>query len=135
VLRDDQSENDAPIGYVIGRGRAADFFTRLALPVLALPPDGLYRVLLHGRGFELPVKQSEPMVSFLVTYYVAARSKNRAETRAVKRVTERWRNLYAEARGELVVVAEEVERLPQRFARRSRSGFAFYPDEQQTCGI
>ena len=131
---DDQRLNDAPIGHVIGRGWAADFLTRLAFPVLAVPPKALYRVLLSGRGFELPVEQSEPMVGFYVTYYVPARSADQAGARAVGYVTERWQNFYSEARGGLGVVVEEVERLPQRFARRARSGFAFYSDEQELSG-
>ena len=129
---DDQRPNDEPIGYVIGRGWAADFLTRLAFPALAVPPKALYRVRLRGWGFELPVEQTEPMVGFYVTYYVPAGSADQAGTRAVGYVTERWQNFYPEARGELAVVVEEVERLPQRFARRARSGFAFYSDEQET---
>lgn len=128
----DQGPNHAPIGHVIGRGWAADFLTRLAFPVLAVPPKALYRVLLRGRGFELPVEQSEPMVGFYVTYYVPARSADEAGARAVGYVTERWQNFYSEARSELGVVVEEVERLPQRFARRARSGFAFCSDDPDT---
>ena len=131
VSRDEQPTNAAPIGYVIGRGWAADFLTRLAFPVLAVPPRALYRVLLHGRGFELPVERSERMVGFYVTYYVAARSAGQAEARAVERVTDRWQNFYPEARGALVVAVEEVQRLQQRLARRSRTGFSFYSDEEE----
>jgi len=131
---DGQGPNDAPTGHVIGRGWAADFLTRLAFPALAVPPKALYRVLLRGRGFELAVEQSEPMVGFYVTYYVPARSADAAGARAVGYVTERWQNFYSEAKGELEVVVEEVERLPQRFARRARSGFAFYSEDQETLG-
>jgi hypothetical protein len=131
---DDQRLNDAPVGHVIGRGWAADLLTRLAFPVLAVPPKALHRVLLRGYGFELPVEQSEPMVGFYVTYYVPARSAGQAGARAVRYVTERWQVFYSEARGELGVVVEEVERLPQRFARRARSGLAFYSDAQGSSG-
>ena len=75
--------DDAPIGHIIGRGWAADFLTRLAPPVLAVPPNALYRVLLHSRGFELPVEQSERMVGFYVTYYVPTRSVGQVKARAV----------------------------------------------------
>ena len=116
------------MGYVIGRGWAADFLTRLSAPVLAVPPKALYRVLLHGHGFELPVEHSEPMIGFHVTYYVAARSARHAEGLALRRVAERWQSVYAEAEGDLNVVVQEVQRLQERFARRGRSGFSFYYD-------
>lgn len=129
---DDDASGSEPIAHVIGRGRLVDFLTRLALPVLAIPPRALYRVVVHGRGFELPVEQSNPVVGFDVTYYVAARTADDAETRALQRARDRWETFYAEATGALVVAAAEVEPLPHRFARRSRTGFSFFSDADGT---
>ena len=42
------------------------------------------------------------------------------------------RRFYAEAKGDLVVAVEEVERLKRRVVRRSRTGFSFYGDDDET---
>jgi hypothetical protein len=132
MSRDDDSPSAEPIAYVLSRGFAADFLTRLAFPVLAVPPRTLYRVVVHGRGFVLPVEQSDPIVGFRVTFCVAARTEDDAKKRAMQRARDRWETFYAEATGELVVAVDEVERLGRRFARRSRTGFSFYGGDDET---
>lgn len=132
MSRDTDSPDAEPIAYVIGRGRAADFLTRLAFPAIALPPRSLYRVVVRGHGFELPIDGEEPVVAFRVTFYVAARTADEAGMRAMKRASDRWETFYYEARGELVVAVDQVERLHRRFVRRSRSGMSFYGADRRS---
>ena len=127
AARDDGEE---PVAYVISRGRLADFLLSLSLPVFAWPGRQLFRVVLHGSGFVLPVDGRPSSVGFYITYFVAGRDVRSAERKAAERLNERWANVYDEAAGELIVETEEVERLDDRFMWRSRSGFVFYSSDE-----
>lgn len=124
----DPAENDTsePVGYVVSNGWLFDFLHRLSIPVLAWPGQSLFRVVLHGHGFVLPVQGLPPRIGFFTTYFVAARNVRNAEARAKQRLTDRWATFYPDAEGELQLEIEDLERLHERFRKRSHHGFAFY---------
>lgn len=124
----DSREDAEPIGYVVSHGWLADFLMRLSRPVVAWPGEHLFRIVLHGTGFVHHVEGVPPRRGFYTTYFVAARDVRTAEAKAMQRVRERWETFYDDATGELSLTVEETERLPERFLRRSRLGFAFYSE-------
>lgn len=132
MAQDENSPNAEPVAFLIGRGRILDFLTRLAMPVAAIPPRNLYSVLVHGRGIQLVVQESNPIVGFHVTFYIAARTADDATERALLRARDRWETFYPEANGQLDLAVEQVKLLDHRFVRRSRTGFVFYCDENET---
>lgn len=125
------SHDEEPVGYVISRGRIADFLLGLAFPAIAWPGQSLYRIVLHGHGFVWNVEiLPEPWIGFYVTYFVAARDVRTAEATAQKRLRDRWDAFYADdVTGELIVEIDDIEQLEERFLARSRYGMAFYRGE------
>jgi hypothetical protein len=130
MSEENDEESSEPIAYVVSQGRIADFLIGFTLPVIAMPGRSIFRVLLHGSGFVQELEGLPPRIGFYVTYFVASRDVRSAEATTHKRLRDRWDTFYADdARGELTIATEEIERVEERFLARSRLGMSFYSSD------
>jgi len=98
-MHDAPTPKDEPVGWVVRPSGAVPsviwlirrLVRRVPRPVIALPGRDLYQVLICGRGFALPVEgeRGEP-TGFFTTRFVAARSRQDAESIALSRVRKDW---------------------------------------------
>jgi hypothetical protein len=124
-----EGDEQEPVGYILSSGPLFDFLQKLAVPALAVQGQTLYRVVIHGHGIEFAVEESEPIIGFYNTRFVAARTLRDAEAIALRRTRDRWETFHSEASGELQLEIEEIEPAGGRFRWRSRLGFGFYNSE------
>ncbi len=116
------------IGGVIGA--MLQGFRRFALPSIAVGQKDLYRVLVMGTGFELPVEgtNEKPIGSF-TTRFVPARSRLEAEALAKSCVLREWQglSLFSHFTGieEPLLSVCESEAI-QGWLCRKGQGFTFY---------
>jgi hypothetical protein len=123
------TESDEPIGHVLGTGTWRDLLSGIPRPVLATGAQQLYRVLLHGSGFSLPLRDGgEPIVGFFTTRFVAATNVRDAEIKARSSVLREWKRRGYEgcAGSSPILELEDLEILHSRFRLRSGAGFTFY---------
>jgi hypothetical protein len=77
-----------PLGWVLR------IFRYFSLPIIAFGGRRLYRVLIEGEGFELPLKSVATYPThFFTTRFVPARTALEAETRARKLILLEWNGL------------------------------------------
>ena len=122
-------ETERPIvAHVIGRGLWPDLVARIPRPVFAFGSQSLFRVMLHGTAFSLPIADSEPARGFFTTFFVAADTIRAAEAKARARVLREWIRHGADhsSGSHPVLAVEEIEALTVRFRWRSGGGFLFY---------
>ena len=127
MKRVDELSSDSepePIGYAISSGWR-DLFWWLPRPVIAWRGRDIYRVLVHGSGFELSFPGiPEPARGFMTTRFVAAASVREASDAAFASVYREW---SAAGRTSVPTLeADEIEPLERRFVLRSPRGFSFY---------
>jgi hypothetical protein len=123
------TESDEPIGHVLGDGTWRDLLPRIPRPVLAIGAQQLYRVLIHGSGFSLPLRGGgEPIVGFFTTRFVAAANVRDAEIKARSSVLTEWkrRGYEASAGASPILELEDLEVVHSRFRLRSGAGFTFF---------
>lgn len=117
--------------FLLGTGTWRDLLPRIPRPVLALSPKVLYRVLLEGSGFVLPVVQSaRPVVGFFTARFVAARARLEAEETAKSAVLRDWRRQGFDTRTSVLpdLRIDNSEALRTHFRLRSGEGFTFFGD-------
>ena len=122
-------ESDEPSYCVFGTGTWRDLFPRIPRPVLAIGTQQLYRVVIHGTGFSLPLDgRDESIIGFFTTRFVAAVNVRDAEIKACASVSTEWKQCGHEACAECspLLELEELELVHGRFRLRSGAGFAFY---------
>ena len=124
-----EPEPDRPIvAHVIGRGFWRDLLASLPWPVFAFRNESVFRVMLHGTGFVLPIADAEPARGFVTTFFVAADTIRAAESKARTRVLQEWVRHGADrsSGSHPVLEVEEIVALSIRFRWRSGGGFLFY---------
>ncbi len=119
--------------YVLGKGTWLDLVPTLPRPVFALGSKHLYRVMIHGSGFTLPVNLSNPATGFFTARFVAARNRHDAERIALDRVASEW-NSYRDAAGDATLSVDGSEALAEHFRLRSGIGFTFYSESDEDDG-
>jgi hypothetical protein len=123
------TESDEASGYFLGTGTWRDLLPRIPRPVLAIGAQQLYRVLIHGSGFSLPLRDGgERIVGFFTTRFVAAANVRDAEIKARSSVLREWkrRGYEASAGSSPILELEELEVIHSRFRFRSGAGFTFF---------
>jgi hypothetical protein len=93
--------DDEPAASVIGisgiLGVLLRFLRKFQLPAVALGKYNLYRIMIQGSGFELPVEAADANEhnpnGFYTTRFVAARSRLEAEALAKTHVLREWQGL------------------------------------------
>jgi hypothetical protein len=123
------NESDEPIGHVLGTGTWRDLLPRVPRPVFVVGSQQLYRVLIHGSGFSLPLSDGgEPISGFFTTRFVAASNVRDAEIKARSSVLREWKRGGYEARADSspILELEDVEIVHARFRLRSGAGFTFF---------
>jgi len=117
--------------FLLGTGTWRDLLPRMPRPVFALSPKTLYRVLLEGSSFVLPVVGSaRPIVGFFTVRFVAARARLEAEEKAQFAVLRDWRRQGFQTRTGVLpdLRIDSSEALRAHFRLRSGEGFAFFGD-------
>jgi hypothetical protein len=134
----EQAPDDDVVGHVIGVtgfvGAVLRFLGRSRLPAIALRGRSLYRVMLVGRGFELPLEPAGPNdhnpTGFYTTRVVAARSRLEAEALAKAGVVGDWQgsSLLSHFTGveEPTLTISESVAMDGWFEFHTKSGFAFF---------
>lgn len=114
--------------HVVSAGRWIDFFRKIPLPVLAVGNKEIYRVMVHGKDFVLPIRDSKPGVGFFTTCFVAARDVRSAKNLALKLTADHWQKWgYEKISGSTPTLeVEEVTVLVSRFRFRRGTGYTFY---------
>jgi hypothetical protein len=123
------NQSDQPIGHVLATGTWRDFLPRIPRPVFVIGAQQLYRVLIHGSGFSLPLSDdSETISDFFTTRFVAAANVRDAETKARSSVLREWKRRGYEARAgsSPVLELEDLAMVHSRFRLRSGAGFTFF---------
>lgn len=141
MARDDERmdhDPDETVGYVIGvggwLGALLHFLGGFQRPVVALRGRHLYRVLLEGSGFELPVEGADAEypnpTGFFTTRFVAAPSRLDAEAAARRRVLAEWQGLslldHFTGIDEPVLRVCATEAMDGWFRLRPGRGFSFF---------
>jgi hypothetical protein len=104
-----------------------DLLPTLPRPVFALGTSDIYRVMVHGSGFKLPLEDGSSAVGFFTTRYVAASTASDAKQIAAAVVHGEWRGRgHENAVGSVMLAIEEHAALSERFRLRSATGFVFY---------
>ena len=133
----DYSDADKPIAFVIGPsgfiGTFLRFLRRFQLPVVALGRRHMYRVLLEGSGFELPLDTDDPNPNgFFATRFVAASTRTEAEAFARASVIRDWQglSLFSHFTGvdEPILTVSESESIEGWFKLHKGGGFAFFTE-------
>jgi hypothetical protein len=127
-MSSEDNDKDEPVGHILTAGAVVDFLHKFFLPVIALPGRRLYRVVVHGHGFKLPI-EDDAAIGFYLTRFVAAGTIREAEEKAINLTRDRWDTFYSAAEGELKLEIEEIDEQDSRFVWRSRYGVAFYKSE------
>ncbi len=144
-MHDAPTPKDEPVGWVVRPSGAVPsviwlirrLVRRVPRPVIALPGRDLYRVLICGRGFALPVEgeRGEP-TGFFTTRFVAARSRQDAESIALSRVRKDWSgwSLLSHLTGveEPQLAVDETEALVERVRLRRGAGYVFFRDSPES---
>jgi len=115
--------------FLLGSGTWRDLLPRPPRPVLALAPKALFRVLVEGSGFMLPVAGNTRLsTGFFTERFVAARNNSEAETAAQYSVLRAWRRQGFEARTNALpeLRVDESEVVRACFRLRSAGGFVFF---------
>jgi hypothetical protein len=115
--------------FLLGTGSWRDRLPRVPRPVLAVGSRMLYRVLVEGSNFVLPLDgRGSPITGFFTTRFIAARSRAEAETRAHSLVLRDWKRQGFEAQvgGAPKLTTDKSETLRSRFRLRSGGGFTFF---------
>jgi len=91
----------------------------------------LYRVLVQGEGFELPIEGSnDRLIGFFTTRFVAACSRLEAESLAQLHVVREWQGLslmsYFTGTDEPCLSVIESEAIEGWFRPNKGQGFSFY---------
>jgi hypothetical protein len=121
--------------YILGTGTWRDFLPRLPKPVFALGAKELYRALVHGDGFALPVDGGRSVVGFYTNRFVAAATPQEARRLAITSVQSEWKHRgYEKRAGQVALTVEELHVLSERFRYRSGSGFTFYSQSAEGDG-
>ena len=68
-----------PAMHLLGRGLWRNLLARFPRPVLAFGEQSLFRVMLHGAGFVLPIGTAEPASGFVTAVFVAATTLRRRQ--------------------------------------------------------
>ncbi len=118
--------------YVLGTGTWRDLLPTLPQPVFAFGSKNLYRVMIHGSGFVLPIGPGSPAIGFFTARFVTASTRPEAELVALDRVATEWRKRgYREAGGEATLSIDSTDVLYERFKLRRGIGFTFYSDSDE----
>lgn len=137
-----EPENDETIGSVIGVGGVLGvllrFLGKFQIPVVALGKRNLYRVMIQGSGFELPVEGSGPddpnPNGFFTTRFVAASSRSEAEEKAGAHALSDWQGLsllgHLSGTDEPHMSVCESEAIEGWFRLTRCRGFTLYADEE-----
>jgi hypothetical protein len=121
--------------YVLGKGNWTDLLPTLPRPVFALGSKHLYRVMIQGEGFALPVGPGNPAVGFFTARFVAASNRHDAERFALDLVAREWANRgYKDAAGEATLTIDGCDALAGHFRLRSGIGFTFYSESDEGNG-
>lgn len=129
MLKSTDADRNRAVAHILSAGPLVDFLRKICLPAVALPGYSVFRVLLHGHGFMLPVAESEPIIGFYTTYFVSGKNVRAAEGKALRRLRHQWEMFYPQASGELKIDVEELQRLDTKVVCGSRYGMAFYSSE------
>ncbi len=136
-LPDDEASG-APIGHVIGiggfGGAVLRFLRKFQPPAIALRGRSLYRVMLEGGGFELPVDPPDARdpnpTGFFTTRFVAARTRAEAEALAKAHVIREWQGLsllsHFTGVDEPTLKVSESEAIDGWFKHSKGGGFSFF---------
>jgi hypothetical protein len=130
--------SDQPSGFALGVGGPTAallrFLRRFRLPVLALGKQHLYRVMLEGGGFELPLEPPDPHepnpTGFFTTRFVAAYTRADAEAKAKAHVVREWQGLsllgHFTKVEEPILTVTESEAIDGWFRSSKGGGFVFF---------
>lgn len=145
-MKDDTGSSEADpdefAAHVIGVGGFVGALLRFLrwfqLPAVALRGRTLYRVMLEGGGFVLPVDPSDPRdcpaIGFYTASFVAARTRLEAEALAREHVIADWQGLsllsHFTGVDEPTLRVSECEAIDGWFKRRKRQGFVFFGDDE-----
>jgi hypothetical protein len=130
--------------YVLGVGGFGGvvlrFLNRFRRPVVALRGRSLWRVMVRGGGFELPVEPTaeggrENPTGFYTLRYVAASTRLEAEALAKANVLREWQGLslmgHFTGVDEPVLQAEESVEVEGWFWRNGGKGFTFFRQDDE----
>jgi hypothetical protein len=129
------TDSDEPVCHPLGTGGWSDLLPRIPRPVWAVGKQQLYRVLIEGSEFSLPlVGGGEPMVGFFTTRFVAAANVRDAEMKARSCVLREWkrRGYEASAGSSPLLQIDALEPIDSRFRLRSGAGFTFFNAPEET---
>jgi hypothetical protein len=130
-MDDSDSDSDGEI-YLLGTGTWRDWLPTLPRPVFALGEKEIYRVMVHGDGFALPIGNGKCARGFFTTRYVAAATAREAKRIATAYVEADWKRLgHDDTAGSATIVIEQIAVLGDRFLLRSGGGFSFYSETDE----
>jgi len=134
VAKNEPTEEGAS-AFVIGIGGPIGTLLRFlrwfALPVVVVGARGMYRVMIQGEGFVLPIQNTgESVVGFYTTRFVSASSRLEAEAKAKLHVIREWQGLslmsHFTGTEEPCLTVAESSFIDGRFRRNQGQGFSFY---------
>ena len=133
-----EAETSEEFHQIAGPGGVAGWILRLLrayqVPAIALGEKRIFRVLLHGDEFRLPIAEGKDAIGFYTTRFVASRSKQDAEARARDGVLNDWNGLslmsHFSGTESPRIAVEEACTIEERVWLRPRQGFTFYSDEE-----
>jgi len=120
-------------------GAVLRFLRWFQWPAVALRGRHLYRVMLEGGGFELPIDPSDPRdppaIGFYTASFVAARTRLEAEALAKALVVADWQGLsllgHFTGVDEPTLRVSACEAIDGWFKRSKRQGFVFFSHDDE----